>query len=191
MAFVAKNPILGEIDISVLEVVAPGPYASGGAFGRNSFYNEVLSAYDPVLGGAEFIYCKYAGTVSAGQVCEITPSLAAGVLTFSATPWTGTANSGKRLAVAYVSGTAANYGWFQVEGAAVVIVTGSPSAGVPAYFSATGSVQPTAVASKQVLSAEFATAAGVTLGSGAGAVVLSATQAVLTMNRSFAQGAIT
>ena len=186
MAFVAKSTFLGEVDFSIVDVSAPGTIG-----GADSFYNEILSAYDPVLGGAEFLFCKYAGTLTVGQVVEVTPSLSGGVLTFSATPWTGTANSGKPLGVVYVGGTSANYGWVQVGGAAIASISGSPVAGNPVYWQSTGVVSPTPVASKQMVNAVFATAPSVTLGSGAAAVTLTAAQAVVNLQRPFAQGAIT
>jgi hypothetical protein len=59
------------------------------------------------------------------------------------------------------------------------------------YWQAAGVVSPTAVAGKQLLGAKFATAPSVTLGTGSNAVVLSATQAVVLLDRCTAQPAIT
>ena len=64
-------------------------------------------------------------------------------------------------------------------------------AGNPVYWQAAGVVSPTPVVSKQMVNAQFATAVSQTVGQGTTAVVLSATQAVVYLNRPFAQGAIT
>ena len=121
------------------------------------------------------------------------------------TAWAGTANTGKSLAVALVALAVGQFGWFQVEGVAVATVQGTPAAGNPVYWQAAGVVSPTLVASKQMLNAAFGTAVSAVIGSGASSLIayspstnpgqsagtLSATQALVVMNRPFAQGQIT
>lgn len=193
MAFTSYDPILGVVDLTIVDEQGPGPLnlVAGTGSGRQSFYNEVIRGYDAALGGGEFIYAKYSGTIALGTVCELTPSLSGGVVINSATAWAGTANTGKPLAVAVAGGAANQWGWFQVEGNAIVVSQGSPVAGNPVYWQAAGVVSPTAVAGKQVLGAQFSTAPSVTIGSGTTAVTLSATQAVVMLDRPHSQSAIT
>lgn len=191
MAFVSYDDLIGTVDLSIVDAAGPGPFSIGGAAGRQSFYNLEVRGYDPALGSGTFIYARYSGTIAAGTVVELTPSLASGVVVHNATAWAGTANTGKPLAVAVSSGTVGQFGWFQIAGNAITTTAGTPAAGNAVYFSATGSVQPTAVASKQVLGAQYSTAVSQTLGTGSTAVVLSSTQAVVFLNRPVAQSAIT
>ena len=193
MAFVALNDILGEVDLSIVDTAGPGfqNLVTGTGSGRMNFYSQVVPGYDPNLGGGEFMYLRYSGTIALGTVCEVTPSLTSGVIIQNATAWAGTAITGRPLAVAVSSGTVGQFGWFQVQGNAITTVQGAPAAGNPAYWQAAGVVSPTVVISKQMVNANFATAVSQTIGSGSGATVLSATQAIVTINRPFAQGAIT
>ena len=109
------------------------------------------------------------------------------------TAWAGTAGSGKSLAVAATALTVGQYGWFQVEGNAIATVQGAPAVGNPVYWQAAGVVSPTLVASKQALNAVFTSAAAAQIGpvGGTGSTTLSATQAVLLLNRPTAQSQIT
>lgn len=189
MAFVSYDDLIGAVDVSTVDTVGPGPLnlTAGTGSGRAGFYNAELRAYDPALGGGTFVYAKYSGTIAAGTVVELTPSLASGVVVNSATAWAGTANTGRPLGVAVAAGVLGNWGWFQVQGNAITTVSGAPAAGNPVYWQAAGVVSPTVVASKQMVSAQFQTSVSQTVGG----VALSATQAVVYLNRPFAQGAIT
>ena len=131
------------------------------------------------------------GTIQVGQVCEITSTISNGAVVLTATPWAGTSLSGKTLCVALTSLTANQYGWFQIEGIAITATAGAPAAGNVVNFSATGIVQPTVVASKQVINATYASAVSQTIGTGASAVTLGSAQALVLLNRPSAQGAIT
>jgi hypothetical protein len=95
------------------------------------------------------------------------------------------------IGVAVSAGTVGQWGWFQVSGNAIATCSGAPVAGNPVYWQAAGVVSPTLVAGKQLLGAKFATAPGVTIGTGSTAVVLSGTQAVLLLDRCTAQSNIT
>ena len=132
-------------------------------------------------------YLKYSGTIAAGTVCEITPSLASATIVLSATAWAGTIRTGRPLAVALVAGVAGQWGLFVTQGNVVATCQGAPVAGDIVYWQAAGVVSPTLVAGKQMIGAQFATAPAVTVGT----TVLSATQAVLTINRPAAQTNIT
>jgi hypothetical protein len=189
MAFIATNQLFGEVDLTAIDTAGPGfqNLVAGTGSGRMNFYLQEVAGYDPSLGGGTFIYMQYSGTIAAGTVCEITPSIASGVIINKATAWAGTAVSGRPLCVALSAGVNTNFGWFQVQGNAVCTVQGTPAAGNPMYWQAAGVISPTGVASKQIVNAVAATAVSQTVGS----VALSSTQAVVTMNRPFAQGAIT
>jgi hypothetical protein len=194
MSFIAYDPLLGVVKITDIDPTGPGPYnlVNGTGAGRQSFYFEVIEGYDPLLGGGEFVYAAAGATLTVGEVCQFTPSLsAAGQIVESAIAWAGTANSGDVLGIAMTALVVGQWGWFQVGGHAIVNVSGAPVAGNPVYWQAAGVVSPTLVASKQVEGAKFATAPGITLGTGSSAVVLSGTQAVLLLNRPSAQGNIT
>lgn len=193
MAFVAINDILGEVDLSGVDNSGPGyqNLIAGTGSGRQNFYLQTVSGYDPNLGGGEFQYMRFSGTIAAGTVVEVTPSITGGQIIHNATAWAGAANSGRPLAVAVSAGTVGQFGWFQVQGAAITTVQGTPAAGNPMYWQAAGVVSATLVASKQMLGSVAATAVSQTLGQGSTAVTLSATQAVIQLNRPAAQGNIT
>lgn len=194
MAYQLQDPFLGTQSLPLLDTVGPGPVnlVSGVYGGFNSFYGDIVRGYDLALGAGEFMYLRYSGTITVGTVCEITPTISGGNVILSATAWAGTTITGRPLAVAMATtGAVGQWGWFQVQGNAVCTVQGAPAAGNPAYWQAAGVVSPTVVAGKAMLNAEFSTAVSQTIGQGSTAVVLSATQAVVFINRPFAQGAIT
>lgn len=193
MPFTAYDPLLGVVNLSDVDVVAPGPVnlVAGTGSGRMVAPMESIRGYDPNLGGGEFIYAQAAGTITAGAVCQFNGTLTGGKIVNQATPWTGTANSGDVLGVAVAAMTVNQWGWFQVGGNAITNVSGAPVANNPVYWQANGVVSPTAVAGKQVEGAKFASAPGITLGTGSSAIVLAGTQAVLQLNRPSSQGAIT
>lgn len=198
MAYVLQSPFVGAQPISLLDTVGPGPTGISGigpvglVGGFDNFYGQETQGYDVSLGSGVFEYMRYSGTITVGTVCEITPTLTAGVMVRSATAWAGTANAGRAVCVAMATtGAVGQWGWFQIQGSAIATCQGAPVAGNPVFWQAAGIVSPTLVASKQMVNAVFATAPAVTIGAGGAAVVLSATQAIVSMNRPFAQGNIT
>jgi hypothetical protein len=194
MAFVAYDPILGEVDLSIVDTSGPGPFNilnGGSTYGRNSQYMGELRGYDVNLGGGTFVYAKFGATLTAGAVVQFTESLSSGQVISTANAWTGTANSGAPLGVAVSAGTTSNWGWFQVQGNAITNVSGAPTANTPTYWQANGVISGTAVAGKQMEGSQFSTTNGVTLGSGNSAVALPSTQAVVLLQYPSGQGAIT
>ncbi|KKB61547.1 hypothetical protein WM40_22670 [Robbsia andropogonis] len=189
MAFTKLDPLIGMVGLGTVDPVAPGVFPAGS--GRMSFPQELVQAYDPNLGGGEFMVVYAPALLAPGTIVQINQVLSNGVMTAQAVPWTGTANASEPLGVVYQAITAGGYGWVQVQGNAVVNVSGAPVAGNPVYWQAAGVVSPTAVAGKQVLGAKFGSAPGVTIGQGSNAMVLTSTQAIITMQRSVSQGAIT
>lgn len=193
MAYLLQDPFAGTQSLTAIDTVGPSPVnlVSGVYGGFNSFYNMEVRGYDTALGMGTFLYARFSGTIAAGVVCELTPTISSGQVITSATAWAGTTITGRPLAVSMAAGTVGQWGWFQIQGNAVVTVSGAPAAGNPVYWQAAGVPSPTVVASKQMVNAQFQTAVSQTIGSGSTAVVLSATQAVIYLNRPFAQGAIT
>lgn len=194
MSFIAYDPLLGAVKLTDIDPVGPGPVnlVAGTGASRMSFSFEIVRGYDSNgLGGGEFVFAQFSGTIAAGTVCQFNQSLVTGQIINAATAWAGTANSGDVIGVALSSGTVGQWGWFQVSGNAIATCQGAPVAGNPVYWQAAGVVSPTLVAGKQLLGAKFATAPAVTLGTGSNAVTLSATQAVLLLDRCTAQSNIT
>lgn len=76
--------------------------------------------------------------------------------------WTGTGNTGFPLAIATAAtNTQAKWGWYQVQGSAVVNVTGTVASGDKAYFGQTATVGSTVAGGKQVLGMQASSASGV------------------------------
>lgn len=134
----------------------------------------------------------YVVGIGVGMVCELGYVLSAtGVLAITATPWTGTVNTGKPIGVALVNLFPGQSGWLQIEGAAITLTNGTVTANAPTYWQSNGTVSSTLVASKQLVAATAATAGGVTIGSGSAAVVLPAFMAVVFLQRPSAQDQLT
>jgi hypothetical protein len=207
MAFIAIDPTGGIIDLYNVDTAGPGPLAGLGAGpttrGFANYPGMIVRAYDYALGAAEFMFGKSLGATPFSSVVEIGTVVTAGRYDETAQPWVGTANTGKPLGVALVTLAAGQFGWFQISGNAITTVQGAPAIGNPAYWQAAGVVSPTAVAGKQALGAVFVSAAGAVFGSGAQSLVaytptaqvtggtLSATQAIVLLNRPTAQPQIT
>ena len=195
MAYTVETGELGLIDLYIADTAGPGPEffsgAAAGTYGRLNFPGMVVRGTDLNLGGGAFIFAKAAGAVTPGTVCELTQVVTNGRYDVSAQAWAGAANTGKPICVAVATLASGAWGWFQVQGLAVTTVQGAPVAGNPVYWQASGVISPTAVASKQVLNAQFASAPAVTIGTGSNAVVLGATTALVLLNWPCAQSAIT
>lgn len=207
MAFIATDPLGGLIDLYNVDTAGPGPLA-GLAAGptTRAFTNYpglVVRAYDYNLGAGEFMFGKSLAATPYGATCEVGVATVNGRYDETMQPWLGAANTAKPLGIALVTLAAGQYGWFQVGGIAVATVSGGPVAGNPAYWQASGVISPTGVASKQVLGASFASAPAAVIGAGSAAALpyapvaqatggtLSATQALVLINRPTAQPQIT
>jgi hypothetical protein len=195
MAYTVFDDALGFVDLYLADTAGPGPEAfagsAAGTYGRFNHPGIELRGRDFNLGGATFVFAKAAAAVTATQVCELTQAVTSGRYDVSAQPWAGAANTGKPICVAMATLAVGQWGWFQVQGLAIATCSGAPVAGNVAYWQAAGAVSPTAVAGKSVWNAQFASAPGVTIGSGASAVALSATQALLLLNRPSSEGVVT
>lgn len=211
MAYTCTDVLAGGVDLYQVDTLGPGPLAGLAAGpttrGFANYPGLEIRAYDPFLGGGSFIYGRAAGTLIVGQTVEVGINVTTGRYDANMTAWVGGAGSGKPLAVALVAMTVGQFGWFQVEGVAVTAVSGAPAAGGLIYWQAAGVVSPTLVASKQELNAAFVSAVSAVVGTGVQATVaynptnivslgytgglLSATQALVLLNRPAAQSQIT
>ena len=208
MAYVSTEPTAGAVDFYQVDTLGPGPLA-GLATGPTSrgflaFPGLEFRGYDYNLGGGAFMYAKASGTITPGTVVEMSTTVTNGRYDVTATAWAGAANSGKTLAVALSTLLVNQFGWYQVEGNAMVTVQGAPVSGNSLYWQAAGVVSPTVVASKQVLNAVFGSAPAAVIGLGVqsltpyspsttpqqAAGTLSATQAIVLLNRAAAQSQI-
>lgn len=141
-----------------------------------------VQAWDPVYGEGEFIYLLGVASTVVGTLVTYN-GLSSGTPTWQTTVCPSTANLAQPVAVAMSANVAAQYGWYQISGNAVIATNGTLAAGpAPIYISATpGQVTSTAAAGKQVVNAVNVSATGTP----------AANQAICEIDRPFAQGAIT
>ena len=142
---------------------------------------QVVRASDPVYGSGEFICLQGVASTVIGSVVTW-----AGVNSTAAQPFqtelaAATANQGAPLAVAMAATLAGQYGWYQIQGNAVCATNGTLAAG-PAKVYLAGSGQLT---SAQANGAEMVNAINV---SATGTP--AAGQAIVSINRPFAQGQV-
>ena len=136
----------------------------------------IVRGVDPTYGAAEFIYLPGVTANVAGSVVYYDLGTPAVILALA------TANMGRPLAVSMSAATGAQYGWYQISGVAVVQTNGTlTSAALPLYLAGAGQVTSTSAAGKQVVNAVSSSATGVP----------AAGLALATIQRPFAQGAIT
>lgn len=132
-------------------------------------------------GEGEFIYLLGVASTIAGSVVTY-GGVSSGVPTWQTALAPATANLAQPLAVSMSANVAAQYGWYQISGAALCATNGTLAAGpAPIYLAGSGQVSSTAVAGKQMVNAINITATGTP----------AANQALCHINRPFAQGAIT
>ena len=117
------------------------------------------------LGGGTFIFLPGVTSTVAGDVVTyragngggIGQDVNGGAVTAR---WTGTANTGFPLAVATAAtDLQTKWGWYQIQGSAIVNVSGTVSAGQAAYYGQTATLETNAaVGGKQVIGAVSASA---------------------------------
>jgi hypothetical protein len=125
----AFTPQLGEVNLLDVDIGGPGPFAlvSGpgvinniGKFGRNSFYSEVIEGWDPILGGAEFVFVQASASVAPSQIVQFAMGQDSNNnCVLQVTPWTGTAYAGQELGVAISPIGIGQWGWVQINGFAL------------------------------------------------------------------------
>lgn len=138
----------------------------------------IIEAQDPTFGGGEFIYLKGVASTVVGNLVTYDP------VNHTTTLSPNSANLAQPVAVAMSANVANQWGWYQIQGAAVIKkTTAKVSPNVALYQSATtGRVQATAASGKQLVNARTVNAA----------TVASATSTITALlDRPFLQGAIT
>lgn len=137
------------------------------------------------LGMGTFIFLPGVASTVAGDVVSYLTADGAGTGVSdgaSTTRWTGTANTGRPLAVATAAVNATTkWGWYQIQGSAIVNVSGTVASANPLYFAQTAKLGATAVDGKQVLGALASSANGVP----------DTNQAIVLLNAPHVQGQIT
>ena len=141
---------------------------------------QLCRATDPTYGQGEFIYLLGVGSTVVGSLVKYN---ATSYLTELLTVANGK-NKGVPVAVAMSANVASSYGWYQIEGNAVIkktTVAATPQ--VPIFISATaGRMKVLAAAGQQILGAQTANLT---------TVVTTTSTVVVTINRPFTQGQIT
>ena len=138
----------------------------------------VIRAFDPTYGEGEFIMLVGVASTVVGSLVTYNTT------TYQTALSPNTANLAQPVAVAMSANTAGTFGWYQIEGLAVVKKTAvAVNVGVPVYQSATtGRVMPTAASGKQVLGARSANLA---------TVAATVSTIIVSINRPHMQGATT
>lgn len=164
MAYVVQNPVLGVQPIANTDTVQ-----------RHALGFQV-GAVDPLYGAGEFVYLKGVASTVVGSMVDFDEYLGTTVLS----PATGGTGS---VAVSMSANIANQYGWYQIQGSAVVRAPNAmvPGADVFSLAATPGSVDDAAVAGEQILNAKVSTTTGTP----------SAGLAVIQINRPFHQGQIT
>lgn len=145
---------------------------------QNHPLGTIVRAYDPTFGAGEFIYLLGVASTVVGNTVTYNAT------TYQTTLSPNTANNEGPQAVAMSANVAAQYGWYQIGGLAVVkksAVQVLPGAKI--YQSATaGRWMPTSASGKQILGAR-----------GAALTTVTSTTSTMTvlLNRPSAQGQIT
>ena len=112
------------------------------------------------LGNGTFIYLPGVTATVAGDVVVyrtpdgsgLSPDVNAGAVTIR---WTGTANTGFPLAIATAAvNTQSQWGWYQIQGSAIVNVSGTVAAGDKVFFAQVATWGTTVAGGKQVLGAQ-------------------------------------
>ena len=164
MPYTIDTPRLGFQPIAVTETTQKHPLGM------------LVVATDPIYGTGEFVYLKGVASTAIGTMVDYDTYLNTTTIS-PATAGTGS------VAVAMSANVALQYGWYQIEGAAVVKAPNAMAVGADVFMLAAtpGSVDDAAVAGEQILNAKVSTTTG-TPGTGFG---------VIQINRPFHQGQIT
>lgn len=148
---------------------------------QNHDLGTVIRARDPVYGQGEFIYLKGVASTIVGSVVTW-GGATTGTPTYQTALAPATANLGSPVAVAMSANVAAQYGWYQISGQAVVATNGTLAAGPGKVFLAgSGQLTSAAGAGLEVNNSINVTATGTP----------AANQAVVEINRPYAEGQIT
>jgi hypothetical protein len=168
MAYTFSDPLMG---VPAIGSIGTSQGQPGGTIRR---------AYDPNYGEGEFIYLQGVAATSIGDAV-MWSGVTSGAPTFQTALLPNVANQGVPVAFATAAILAGQWGWYQIGGTGIVLTNGTFAAAGPLYIVAAGLVTSVAGAGKQILNAYGLTAVGTPAGS----------QILASLNRPFAQGAIT
>jgi len=140
MAYVIENTRIGVQPIGVTSTV------------KNHPLGDIVTAYDPVYGAGEFIYLPGAANTVVGSVVLYGPDDFATTLL--------AANDIGSVAVAMSINVASSYGWYQIQGKAVVKAGTVADNGNVYSTASAGTVDDAVVAGDRVKNAKFASADG-------------------------------
>lgn len=170
---------IGQIDIGV-QINGAGVYWPPQGIAAKP--GDIVRAVDPIYGEGEFIYLQGVASTVVGSVVTWAGVNAATAQTYQTALAPATANLAQPLAVAMSATLANQWGWYQIAGNAVAATNGTLAAGpAPVYLAGSGQLTSTAAAGKQVENAINVSATGTP----------AAGQAIVSINRPHAQGAIT
>lgn len=123
-----------------------------------------VRAYDTTYGEGEYVFLRGSANIFAGALCYYNDNAVADTAKLTTT--SGVVDGGSPLCIATAAIVADKYGWFQIEGKALVYKTATkidPASTFKVYLSGTaGRVMPTSVAGRQIIGARFAATATVT-----------------------------
>lgn len=140
----------------------PSTYQTGQSqfFGQAHPLGTKVKAYDPVYGEGEFIYLLGVASTVVGSLVTWNGN-SSGTPTYQTTLAPSTANLDQPLAIAMSANVAGQFGWYQIDGNAVIATNGTLAAGPgPVYLAGSGQVTSTQANGKQVLNAINVTATG-------------------------------
>lgn len=140
MAYVIENTRIGVQPIAVTDTVQRHPLG------------DIVKAYDPVYGGGEFIYLKGIGSTAVGSAVLYSPD------DFSTSLLA--ANDIGSVAIAMSANVASQYGWYQIQGKAVVKAGTVADNGNVYSTASAGTLDDAVVAGDRVKNAKFASADG-------------------------------
>lgn len=119
-------------------------------------YGTIVRAYEPIQGGAEFIYLNGVASLAAQDLVNYNS------MTGAPTRNVATAAAGNPLAIAMAAISSTSlWGWFQISGAGVSASSGAAAAGL-AYVVGTATVTSAATAGMEVQGSKIIVATGST-----------------------------
>ncbi len=140
----------------------------------------ICHAMDPIYGGGEFIYLLGVASTVVGSVVSY-DGATTGTPTYQTALAPATAGLGVPLAFAMSANVAASYGWYQIAGTTVAATNGTLAAGPgKVYLAGSGAVTSTQGNGVEVNGCKNSSATGTP----------AANQALLIINRPFAQGQV-
>jgi hypothetical protein len=168
MAYTVSTPMSGFQPIAVTSTT------------KNHALGTVVTAFDPTYGSGEFVYLLGVASTVVGSLVNFNATTYQTALTTVANG----KNKGTPVAVAMSANVASAYGWYQIEGNAVVKkTTVAVTPQVPIFISATdGRFKVLASAGQQILGAQTANLT---------TIVTTTSTVVVTINRPHTQGQIT